>query len=180
MAQVGLKKLYYAKLTKDDSTGVTYETPKRIIGLNSIDISPTVNKATLYGDDAALATAASLGEVEITIDVADLPLTDAAALLGHTITDGVMVSKGDDSAPYVAIMFESEKHNGDIRYVKLLKGKFSESNETINTRGDSVDFQLNQITATFVTREYDGAWKKTQDSSDATVATSWYASVESA
>lgn len=182
MAQIGLKKFFYAKMLAEDTTTTqaVYDTPKRITGLNTIDISPNVNKATLYGDDAPLATESSLGEIEVTIDLADLPLADAAALLGHTIdSDGVMVSKGDDSAPYVAIMFESDKHNGETRFVKLLKGKFSESQETINTRGDSIEYQLPQITASFVARAYDGAWKKTFDTTDTSVASSWYTNVES-
>lgn len=181
MAQIGLKKFYYAVMSTEDTatSAPVYETPKRITGLNTVDINPTINKATLYGDDAALATAISFGEVEVTIDLADLPLVDRAALLGHTIgTDGVMVSKGSDTAPYVAIMFESETHNGLIRYVKLLKGKFAESQETINTRGDNVEYQLPKITGTFVCRANDGAWKKDIDTSDTTIATSWYASVE--
>ena len=182
MAQIGLKNFYYAIQTKDDATGVTYNTPKRIIGLNSVDINPTVNKATLYGDDSALATASSLGEIEVTVDLADLPIEDEAALLGHAYdtTTGVMKCSGSDSAPYVAIMFESEKHDGDIRYIKLLKGKFAESQATTNTRGDNIDYQLPQISGTFVTREYDGEWRKVKDASptDTTVATSWYASVE--
>lgn len=179
MAQIGLRNFYYAKMTVEDTatTAATYDTPKRVAGINSIDINPTVNKATLYGDDMALATASSLGEIAVTIDVADLPLEDQAALLGHTIVDGVMVSKGSDSAPYVAIMFESEKHNGETRYVKLLKGKFSESQETTNTRGESISYQIPKITASFVARANDSAWKKTQDTTDTAVATSWYANV---
>ncbi|MBQ9487532.1 MAG: hypothetical protein IJU91_07020 [Selenomonadaceae bacterium] len=180
MALIGLRNFYYATMTTEDTatTAATYGTPKRIVGINSIDINPTVNKATLYGDDSALATASSLGEIEVTLDIADLPIEDLAALLGHTISDGVMVSKGSDSAPYVAIMFESEKHNGEIRYVKLLKGKFSESQETINTRGDSIEYQVPQITGTFVSRTNDSAWKHTRDTTNTSVATAWYASVD--
>ena len=180
MALVGLRNFFYAVMTTEDTatSAPVYDTPKRIIGINSIDINPTINKATLYGDDTALATASSLGEIEVTIDIADLPIEDLGALLGHTISEGVLVSKGSDSAPYVAVMFESEKHNGNTRYVKLLKGKFSESQETINTRGDSIDYQVPQITGTFVSRTNDSAWKHTTDSTDTAVATTWYASVD--
>lgn len=182
MAQIGLRNFYYAIMTQEDtaSTAATYATPTRIVGLNKIDVNPTVNTATLYGDDIALATASSLGEITVTIDIADLKLPDLAALLGHTVNNGVMESKGSDNAPYVAIMFESEKHSGEIRYVKLLKGKFSETQETIDTRGDSINYQIGQITGKFVARANDSMWKKTQDSTDTAIASSWYASVESA
>ena len=186
MALVGLKNFYYAGMTKDEIDGtdtvIQYATPSRIIGINSIDINPTVNKATLYGDDSALATASSLGEIEVTIDVADIPLKDLAFLLGHTYdaTTNTMSSKGGDKAPYVAIMFESDKHDGKTRYIKLLKGRFSDSQETVNTRGDSVEFQLPQISGTFVTREADKEWKRTYDQTgtDTTVASNWYKYVD--
>ena len=179
MAQIGLRNFHYALMTQEDTAteAATYGTPKRVVGLNKIDINPTVNKATLYGDDIALATASSLGEIAVTIDVAALTLEEEAELLGHTVENGVMVSKGSDSAPYVAIMFESEKHNGETRYVKLLKGKFSESQATTDTRGESINYQISQITGNFVARANDSAWKKTQDTTDTAVATSWYASV---
>lgn len=186
MAQVGLKNFYYAAMTKDNSTdkenpGVEYFAPKRIVGLNSIDINPTVNDAVLYGDDAALATTSSLGEVEVTVDLAALELQDAAFLLGHNVVNGIMDSKAGDKAPYVAIMFESEKHDGKLRYVKLLKGRFTETQETINTKGDNVEYQIGQISGKFVAREFDGAWKRTYDQTgtDTTIADGWYTNVES-
>ena len=178
MAQIGLKNLYYAVMTIDAETGAeTYGTPKKIGHAVSIDIQPTTQTANLYGDDMAVATDIALQEITVTIETTHIPLEDQAALLGHTIVDGVMVSKGSDSAPYVAIMFESEKHNGETRYVKLLKGKFSESQETTNTRGESISYQIPKITASFVARANDSAWKKTQDTTDTAVATSWYANV---
>ena len=180
MAQIGLKNFYYSLMTKEETAteAPTYGAMKRVIGINSIDISPTINKATLYGDDIALATASALGEISVTIDVADFPLEDLAALLGHSIVDGMMVSKGSDSAPYCAIAFESEKHNGEIRYMKLLKGKFSESQENINTRGNSIEYQIPQITATFVSRANDSVWRYMKDSSDTGVASTWYTSMD--
>lgn len=196
MALVGLKNFYYSGMIKDgdsiaddayqtivgSDTKIAYGTTKRIIGINSVDINPTVNDATLYGDDAALATASSLGEIEVTIGLANLPLEDAAFLLGNTLTTDtkILQSSASDKAPYVAIMFESEKHDGKNRYVKLLKGRFSVSQETINTKGDSVEFQLPQITGKFVAREYDKMWKLTHDETGAndTTATNWYNYVE--
>ena len=178
MAKIGLKKFYYAPLTKDDETGVTYGTPKRIMGINSIDINPTVQKATAYGDDVPMATASSISEIVLRISTVDLPLEDKAALLGHKMVDGVMESSTDAEPPYVAVMCESKTHDGKIQYEKFLKGKFSETQETINTKGENIEYQLPEIEGSFVAREYDGKWRKTTVTTDTTVATSWYASVE--
>ena len=179
MAQVGLKNFYYATLNGgSDSVGGTavYGTLKKVPGLNTADINPTVNKATLYGDDAPMATASSLSEITVRIAAADLPLEDEAVLLGHSMNGSVMTAKADDVAPYVAIAFESEKSDGKIRYIKLLKGKFSETQQTINTRGDNVEYQVPEIEGSFVARISDGAWKKVQDGTSS-LGTSWYADV---
>ena len=183
MATVGLKNLHYAECSADSSSGVTYGTPKKIAGVNNVDINPTVNFATLYGDDAPFASESSMSEITVTIETADMPLEDQAALLGHTIdsTTKQMVAKASDTAPYVALMFEAKKHNGQTRYVKLLKGKFAPSQETLQTRGESVEYTVPRLEGRFVAREYDGAWKRVADSDNtesATVITNWYTSVE--
>lgn len=179
MARIGVRKLYYAICTKDNETGISYGTPKRIVGLNQIDINPSVQRATAYGDDLPLETASSISDITVGINSVYLPLEDRAALLGHTIDEnGVMVSKTDDEAPYVAIMFESKQSGGAIQYEKLLKGQFAESQETFDTKGENINFQLPSIEGSFVARANDGKWRKTLVTTDTTVATSWYASVE--
>lgn len=186
MALIGLKNFYYAGMTEDEvdgsDTSVQYAEPVRIVGINSVDINPTINNADLFGDDSPIATANSLGRIEVTIDIADIPLKDLAFLLGHSYDSdtNVMKASGDDKAPYVAIMFESEKHDGSTRYVKLLKGRFADSQETINTKGDSIEFQIPQITGAFVTRTADKQWKRTCDSnaSNTSVTSDWYRYVD--
>ena len=56
MATVGLKNLYYAIMSADAAGGVTYGSPVKIAGAINVDINPTVNFATLYGDDAPFAS----------------------------------------------------------------------------------------------------------------------------
>ncbi|MBR1578873.1 MAG: hypothetical protein IJ668_00015 [Selenomonadaceae bacterium] len=177
MATIGLRKLYYARLTEDTETTTTYETPKRLAGLINVEINPSIQKNTLYGDDMPLATASSISEITVTLETADIPLADAAAMLGHSLDSGTMLVKASDTSPYVAILFEAEKHDGQTRYVKLLKGKFDEGQESLQTRGESVEYTTPKLEGTFVARTSDGAWKMVKDTSDTTVATSWYASV---
>ena len=178
MAKIGVRKLYYAICTKDDETGVSYGTPKRIVGLNQIDINPSVQTATAYGDDLPLETASNISEISVSFDSVYLPLEDKAALLGHKMKDDIMISNADDEAPYVAIMFESTQTGGAVQYMKLLKGKFSETQETFNTKGNSIEYANHSLNGSFVARAWDGNHKYEKVSTDATVAASWYASVE--
>ena len=177
MAKIGVNKLYNALLTKDDSTEVTYGTPKRIVGLNTVDINPTVQKATAYGDDLPLETTSNITEITISFESVYLPLEDKASLLGHSVVDGAMISKSGDEAPYVAIMFEAQQSGGAVQYEKFLKGKFSETQETFNTKGENLEYTLHSLEGSFVARENDGAWRKTVVSPDTTVAATWYTSV---
>ena len=180
MALIGLDKLYYALLTKDDSTGVTYGTPKRIEGAIEIKTEPQTNSNTLYADNMAFAVETAQGEVKVSVNIEDLPLEVHAELLGHTISNGVMISSGDDKAPDVALLFESKKRGGGIRYVKLLKGKFQEPAENPKTQTDSPEYVTPTLEGTFVNRQFDKIWKKTADSTNPafTGAAKWYQSVE--
>ena len=183
MATIGLKNIYYARVTGDSSSGVTYATPVRIAGAIQVDINPSISFNTLYGDDAPFAADSAMPEIAVTMETADMSLEDTAALLGHTVdpTTKQMIAKSEDKAPYVALLFEADKHNGQTRYVKLLKGKFAPTQETVQTKGESVNFTTPRLEGRFVAREYDGAWKRTADSDNtesATVIASWYDSVE--
>ena len=179
MARIGVKNFAYAICTKDDETGVAYGTPKRIIGLNQVNINRTVQRATAYGDDLPLETSSNISEIRIGITSVNLPLEDKAILLGHTIDEkGGMITKTDDVAPYVAIMFESKRSDGAIEYHKWYKGQFAESQETFDTKGQNINYQLPSIEASFVARAHDGRAEYTMVTTDTSIAASWYASVE--
>lgn len=183
MATVGLKNLYYAKQTADAAGGVTYGTMKKIAGAIQVDINPSISYNTLYGDDAPFAADSSMTEITVTMETADLPLEDMAELLGHTVNANTkqLEAKASDTAPYVGIAFEANKHNGKTRYVKLLKGKFAPTQETIQTKGESVQYTTPKLEGRFVARTFDGAWRRMVDSDNAGSATlidGWYSSFE--
>lgn len=177
MAQIGLKNLYYSVMTIGDNGTESYGTPVKIGEAISVDINPSFDKVSLYGDDMAVATDISMKEVEVTIETTDIPLKDQAALLGHSYSesDGLTANM-TDSAPYVALLFESEKHSGGIRCVKLMKGKFAPTQETINTKGESLEYQVPSLTGTFVA-DKSGDWKKIKDFAKGAATASWYTSV---
>lgn len=176
MALIGLKNLYYAVMTSDTSEGATYEGPVKIGNAVSVDINPTVNKVQLYGDDMAVAANTSLGEITVTIESTEISLEHQAVLLGAELgaTSDTLMAKSSNSAPYVMLMFESETHEGKNRCVKLLKGKFSPTQETINTRGGSLEYQTAKLAGSFVARQYDGGWKLVKDFAKGASTADWY------
>lgn len=177
MAQIGLKNIYYAVMESDTADSTTYKTPVKLGEAISVDTNPTINRAQLYGDDMAIAAHTGLGEVTVTIETSEISLEAQAALLGHTLTSDTLTAKSSDSAPYVALLFESETHDGKTRCVKLFKGKFAPTQETINTRGDNIDYQVPSLEGIFVARLSDGAWKIVKDFAAGASTADWYTSV---
>lgn len=183
MAVIGLSDLHYAIMKQEDTatTAPVYDTPKRLIGVNSVSRSPQNETATLYGDNQALATVTKTKEEQLSFEVARMPLEDQAALLGRTYDSATkkMSATADDAAPYVAIMYALDTDEGKRWLYVFYKGKFAPANDDANTQGGSLEFGLHNAEGTFVSRIND---KKTYDvieidSTDTTTANSFFASV---
>ena len=175
---VGLEDVYYATLTSDGSDGAVYGTPVKITGAITANVKPNSSAATLFGDNKPMDTSSSLGNIELELSVADIPIETLAVLMGSTaVTAGVLSSKSTDTPPWIALGFKGKKSNGKYRYVWLPKGKFREPDANHATQKDSVEYQPPTINGNFVAREYDKVWKKTADE-DATgytdAGTTWF------
>ena len=120
-ALVGLENLVYAKLT-DEATKV-YASPVKIAPAINAKIKPKINSATLYGDNRAVETVSALGEVEIELEVTDLPLEVQAVLLGHDldIITGVMTFNANDVAPMLLLDLNQKKQMANIDMYGYLK-----------------------------------------------------------
>lgn len=163
MAIIGLKNLVVTELLTDDATTgkATYSTIKKLAGAISANINPNASNETLFADDGPFDTASTIGQISLDLNVADLSLEDQAFLLGHTITaEGVLIRKGADTPPWVAVGFKSLKSNGKYRYTWLAKGKFSLPEQNNETKGDSVNFQTPTVSGSFVKRESDDEWER--------------------
>lgn len=185
---VGLQDIHYAKqLTDNEPEGntagsATYDTPVKLGHAISVDINPTVESSSLYGDNMAVATRTKAKEIAITIETSDIPLRDRAILLGHSVDSitGVVTVKGDDKPPYVALMFATNTKDDTLQYYKFYKGKFAPSQQTIKTEGDSINWQIPTMEGTFIARASDGKVYDMVDSSEtgaASLVSSWFTAV---
>lgn len=167
MAFVGLEKLYYAILTKDDEASLTYETPVYLPGVKAIQVNPSAATEKLYAENMVWEQETALEEIQVTVNVADLSNKDSAILLGQTVaTEGGVYASEDDEAPYVALLYKANKTNKQARYQVLYKGKFSISEENKEGKEGSVNFQTPSINAVFQTTKNDGNWKYQVDTDD--------------
>jgi len=175
---VGLEDVYYALLTSDASDGAVYGTPVKITGAITANVKSNASSATLFGDNAPLDTTSQLGNIELELNMADLPLEVQATLLGHdAVTAGKLSYKATDTSPWLALGFKGKKSNGNYRWVWLNKGKFMEYDDNYSTQKDTVEYQPPTINGNFVARDYDDEWKQSADE-DATgytnEGTTWF------
>ena len=181
MATIGLRDVYYARLTTDPTSGVaTYEAPVRMVGAISANVNPNTSTSTLFADDGPSDTAATLGEISLELNMADIDLQTQSILLGHSYEDGILKKKGGDVPPWVAIGFRTLKSNGKYRYYWLNKGKFATPEDDLATKGDSIEFKTPTISGSFVKRDSDDEWERVGDEDDEAFTTAikdgWFTS----
>lgn len=187
--RIGCDNLVYALMTTEDTVEAApvYSEVVPAPGVMSININPNSSKETLFADDGPMETAATLGNIDVEIQKNELTTQNKADLLGHTIdSKGGLVYGDSDIAPWAAIGFRTLKSNGNYRYVWLYKGKFTEPEDTNETKGDSINFQADTISGQFVklTKAYTigtksvRPWKyemdEDYDTADETTIKSWF------
>ena len=155
---INIQRLHVAKLLTDTAGGTaTYEEPIDLGKvLRSVDIKPSTSTADLYADGQSIDSASNSAYYELTFDTAALPLEYVAYLLGHSFANGQMIAHKDDVAPYFAVMFQSDKRNGGIRFLKFFKVCFAEPSVTGSTKEENISYQTPTITAKAIYRLSDG------------------------
>lgn len=187
--RIGCDNLVYATMTTEDTASAppVYGEVKQAIGVMSLNINPNGAQETLFADDGPMETASTLGRIEVEIQKNELTTENKADLLGHQIdAKGALVYGDSDIPPWVAIGFRTLKSNGNYRHVWLYKGKFTEPEDSNETKGDSINFQSDTINGQFTRLNYAYTinnkkvrpWKYELDqdhtSADATTIGKWF------
>ena len=174
---IGLTNLHYALLKEDrapktngaDDAGViTYEEPVRLSGAITANFSPNASNDTLFADDGPYDSASTLGAMTLELNVADIPASHRATLLGATYDETTCIIKdsANDTPPYVAVGCSVKKSNGADRLLWYLKGKFSAPDDNNQTKADSINWNTPTITGNFLKRDYDDQWRFAVDTDD--------------
>ncbi|PEQ49869.1 major tail protein, partial [Bacillus cereus] len=88
---VGVDSLVYAKLLKDDATGVEYTAVKEMEGAVKIKTSKKVASEIMWSDNKKSEIAESDGEVEVEIELRSISLSTKADIEGYPeVKDGVL------------------------------------------------------------------------------------------
>lgn len=163
-AFVNVVRPVYALLTteSEDSAKNAYGTVTAISPAMSIKTDPDIADDTLYGDGGARETVTSKGKTSIEIAVNTTSLEFQGAAFGHEYSNGVLIDKGTDTAPYLAVGFAIEKSNGKHRCYWFLKGKFEENGVDVKQKEDKVEFSTPTLKGNFLDRA-DGVRKVVYD-----------------
>lgn len=149
--RIGCDHAVVAKLTEGTDGTPTYSTIMQLPGLVKMNVNPNASLETMFYDDGPGDTASTLGKIEVEFEKNALATAESAFLLGHTVdTNGALVSAADDTPPWVALGFRSQKSDGTYKYVWLYKGKFSDPEMQNETKKDSINFQTDTIKGQFV------------------------------
>lgn len=170
---IGLRDVVFCLMTADTSEGTTYGEVESLVGAISVNISEQSSEPDVqYCDDGEFDALYPDPEFSGDLVLADLPPAQAAKILGAVVdSNGVLIRRGGDKPPYVAMGFKSRKANNVDRYVWLYKGRGTIQNEDYQTReGANVTRQNAKITMTFIKRVSDSAWKATVDADEANFA----------
>lgn len=162
MAKIGLSDFRYGVATEAADGKITYATPKKPGKAISFNFDPTKSDASLYADDILAEHDSSVTGGTCTMGIDREDATTYAELLGHTVTEGEVVSNTNDVAPYVGLgRIATLLVDGAYKYraTFLAKVQFSEPSEENNTRGESVEFGTYELEGV-VAVPVDGNWRK--------------------
>lgn len=162
---IGVDAFYYALMTSDTSadTKPVYDASERVPGLVSVAFNPNAQTGTFYADNGPYAAAAQLGEISLTVGLADIPPDIRAIWFGQPYEGGVLQGT-QINPPDMAVGYRIKLSDNHYRYFWFLKCKATPPSETTNTQGSSISFQSGTITITCVIPvSYDAAWRMLDD-----------------
>lgn len=171
----GFSNIHIAKLTGSNS----YETPKKIEGAKSVEVSLNYENVQFYADNAIDYSEYIFSGGEGTLTVSGLTPQEYGDLFGSTVENGVVKVKTSDIAPELALLFERKilGTNETVKYV-VYAVKFAPTSISANTMEGSVTEENFELT--FSVRETESndvyTFVNTQDDTD-DAADNWYSEV---
>lgn len=160
MANFGLSKPWMASL--NPSTGAYSNAFKCGRAVNT-SVVPNYNNGKMFADNQQVEDVSEFINASVTLGVDALPATAPSVLFGHTVgEDGTETSAANDSGTYVGYGFiTNEVVDGVKKYraCLLLKVKFTEGEESYQTKGDSITFANPNLAGTALAVE-SGEWRK--------------------
>lgn len=171
----GASDLVYALMnagTDVKGGAATFGAVKPLAGLGKISVNPNPSVVKLAGDDdAAQHALASIGKIDVAVDLNDISPEAEAEIFGHTYAAGGIVKNENDQPPRLALGYKV-KHTGSnvYTYVWLFNGYFMPYDEANDTKAETVALRRKSLKAEFFPLASTGAWEFKIRTDDANVA----------
>lgn len=151
----GVQDAVYAKVLKDDSTGLIFDTVKEFAGVSEISRTTESSSEAHYYDNIPAVIIDSTGADSVTINASAIPLDILADITGqfYDSENGLFVEQ-DRNPGYFAFGYRTQKTDGTEVYVWRLKGTFSIPASTHQTKNDGTDANGQELTFTGISTTY--------------------------
>lgn len=145
----GIEGLVAAKVTKDDSEGITYDEVRDIAGINELTKETASASATHYYDNVPAIVIDSVGADTIKMNTSAVDLATYAWLTGQTYDEetGVLI-EGEREPGYFALGYRTQDTDGNDILVWRLKGTFGIPGSTHKSKDDGTDANGQEVTFT--------------------------------
>jgi len=182
----GLKDLYIAKVTVNDGTTYTADTPTKVARAISAKVTPKSSSTLTYSDDEVEDIISKTTEYDVEFEGDEISPAAQALMFGHIYENGYLVKSIDDKPNLVAFGYRSKKTDGKYQFVWLYTGKFEPIEEDNATEEDKVATQTAKVKGTFWGRKKDGraicevdeSFLLAGDTNAQTAITDWFAQVQ--
>lgn len=150
----GLRDVYVAKVTQNDTEGYTAGTPVKMARAIKAKISDKFTSEKLYSDDGVEGMLQAYEGTDVELEVNTLAAADRAAFFGQAYLNGFLLKSAEDEAPEVALGYRVRRLNGKFDFVWMYCGRFAQGNEeNYETEAASKTAQTNTVKGEFYQRE---------------------------
>lgn len=150
----GLRDVYVAKVTQNDTEGYTAGTPVKMARAIKAKISDKFTSEKLYSDDGVEGMLQAYEGTDVELEVNTLAAADRAAFFGQAYLNGFLLKSAEDEAPEVALGYRVRRLNGKFDFVWMYCGRFAQGNEeNYETETASKTAQTNTVKGEFYQRE---------------------------
>ncbi len=142
----GLKSLYYATLIEDEQTGaITYGTPKRIPGADSITLSPVGDNLEIYADDMLYVSEGTNAGYKGDLAIYSIPLDFEKDALGAEEDESHgIIENSNAKGGRIALLFEVDGDSHQTRFA-YYNVTISRPNVENKTKKKTKDPQLQKL-----------------------------------
>lgn len=136
----GIRGLVAARVLKDDSTGMEFDTPIPIAGVSELGKETSSGSEPHYYDNVPAVVVDSVGADTVTMALAAIPFSTLAEVTGQFYDETLgMFVEGERDSEYWAMGYITKRTDGVEVFVWRLKGSFNIPPSTHATENDGTD-----------------------------------------